>query len=138
MNRSSKTYSATQLAKELNIEPITVGKIFASMKCLRAGKRYNVGLKIKSTSRGVANPDWAQYVSGKWQYGECARTALNEYVRQFPKIVAAIANSGGSIDFDGDFTDDELLQCYAWTKNFREEIYRRVDVNSGEDVTGLR
>lgn len=138
MTRPTKTYSATQLAKELGLDPVTVGKIFASMKCQRRGKRYNVGLKIKSTSRGVANPEWAGYVSGKWHYGECACTALTEHVRQFPKIVAAIAASGGSIAFDGDFTDDELLVCYEWAKTFRAETYRRVDVNSGRDVTGQR
>jgi hypothetical protein len=107
------------------------------MKSARPHAQYNVGLKIKSTSRGVTNPDWAMNVGGRWYYGENARIILLEYIRLFPGVVGAIASSGGSLYFDGDFTDEELVRCYEWARTFRNRTYRRVDLISGSDVTGV-
>jgi hypothetical protein len=120
-------YTAAQLASELNLSPITVGKIFASMKVRRGGRDYNVGLKLKSTSRAVVNPEWVQQRQGKWYYGEAAKLVLIEYVQRFPTIVQAIQSSE-SIWFEGDFSDTELRCCYEWTKAFRNQTYTRVGI----------
>jgi hypothetical protein len=137
MSNSQTAYTASQLAHELGLQALTVGKIFASMKTVRGGRQFNVGLKIKSTSRDVSNPGWAQQVGGRWFYGELARSALREYVNRFPNVVKAIENSS-SIAFDGEFSDAELAECYEWAKSFRGKTYRRVDVMSGKDLTRER
>ena len=100
-------YTATQLAKEFGIDATTVGGIFVSVKVKRPDKEYNVGLKIKSTSRDVSNPKFAQYRNSKWYYSEDARKdarcVLREYVARFPTIVRAIRNSKGIyFQFNGD------------------------------------
>jgi hypothetical protein len=129
-------YSDKQLGEEFGLDPPTVGKIFASMKVKRQGKEYNVGLKVKSSSRMVYNPEWVQRQGKKWYYGENARSALAEYVKLFPKIVEAIRNAKGMyFDFDD---DDELKRCYEWAKAFRKRTYKRIDVRTGEDLTGVK
>jgi hypothetical protein len=120
-------YTASQLASELNLSPITVGKIFASMKVRRGGREFNVGLKLKSTSGAVANPEWTEQRQGKWYYGEAAKLVLVEYVERFPAIVQAIQSSE-SIWFEGDFSDTELRCCYEWATAFRNRTYTRVGI----------
>lgn len=132
-----KNYTASQIAVELGLDSATVGKIFASMKVMRGGRKYNVGLKIKSNSRSVANPDWEEKNDGVWHYSDEAKTILNRYIELFPSIVKAIKNSQ-SIDFDGDFSDSELQECYNWARNFRHKTYTRIDIRTGKDMRGIK
>ena len=129
-------YTAKELGKEIGLDALTIGKIFASMKVKRQNREYNVGLKIKSSSRRVYNPEWVQRKGNKWYYGEKARNALAEYVKLFPKIVEAINNSKGMYFYFDD--EDELKKCYEWTKTFRGISYKRIDVRTGEDLTGIK
>ena len=133
----NKNYTASQIAAELGLDSTTVGKIFASMKVMRGGRKYNVGLKLKSNSRSVANPGWASKIDGVWHYSYKARKILHKYVELFPNIVKAIQNSQ-SIDFDGDFSDSELRECYNWARNFRNKTYIRIDIRSGRNMTGIK
>lgn len=132
-----KKYTASQIGAEIGLDSATVGKIFSSMKVRRGNRTYNVGLKIKSNSRSVSNPDWAEKIDGVWHYSEIARDTLRTYVELFPNIVQAIKNSQ-NIGFDGNFSDAELWRCYNWAKFFRNKTYRRIDIRSGKDVTGIK
>lgn len=135
--KTDKNYTASQIASEVGLDALTVGKIFASMKVTRGAKKYNVGLKLKSTSRGVANPEWAEKVHGVWHYSDKAKDTLRKYVELFPNIVKAIQDSR-TPDFDGSFSNSELQACYKWASHFRAETYKRIDIQTGKDLTGIK
>ena len=107
-------YSATDLAREFQIEPLTVGKIFASMypSCKT---RLNVGLRLKSTTRATSNTHYVVWYQDKWAYKEKARVLLKDYIKHFPHVVEAITASRSKL-FDYAEVDAELRMCGEFVK----------------------
>ncbi|OAA23055.1 hypothetical protein [Kosmotoga sp. DU53] len=129
-------YRATDIAKEIGTNAKCVGKILSSVKVKADDREYNLGLKIKSTSRDVMNPQFVKKVGNTWFYTEEVLNLVKEYAAKFPGIVKAIEKSDNAyIDYP-DY--QEIKRCYEWVKTFRDSTYKRIDVKTGKDYTGIK
>ena len=124
----------------------SIGRIAASVYALpkktdhRAFKqqkhwKHNVGLKIKSTHKGVTNIVFMRNVSTRWgsrrwQYNLVAYSAIVKYLKKREYLVALLNNSNNQ--FIGEMTNDQLNDCLAFTKKFRA-LYDRFRVFGGYD-----
>lgn len=111
----SYVYTATELAKELHLTPMQVGKIFSSAYPSCKSKS-NCGLQIKSTTQGTFNRDYAAFINGKWYYTATARALLHDYVKNFRNVANAIGDTRSSNVFTWLEMDDELKNCIDYCK----------------------
>lgn len=112
-------YTATELARELHLTPLQVGKIFSSMyPSCKSG--MNCGMQIKSTTMGISNRDYATSVGGKWFYTAKARVLLLNYVQNFRNVANAIGDTRESNIFLWPEMDDELRTCIKYCKALKQ------------------
>lgn len=111
----SYPYTAAELARELHLTPMQVGKIFSSMYPSCKSKA-NCGLQIKSTAQGVSNKDYAAFIGGKWYYTITARALLHDYVKNFRNVANAIGDTRSSNVFIWLEVDDELARCIEYCR----------------------
>ena len=119
-------YTASELARELFLTPLHVGKIFSSMYPSCRSK-VNCGLQIKSTTQGVSNSDYAAFIEGKWHYTERARALLHDYVKNFRNVANAIGDTQRSNVFIWLKMDIELEMCIDYCKAVRQTSQAKKD-----------
>lgn len=112
---TTQQYTASELARELHLTPLQVGKIFSSMYPSCRSK-MNCGLQIKSTTRGTSNKDYVSRISGKWHYTEQARTLLHDYIKNFRNVANAIGDTQNSNVFIWPKMDAELKMCIMYCR----------------------
>ena len=117
-------YTATEIAGILGVKPLTIGKIAASMVTkTNCKQRINVGLQLKSTTRGIANPLFVYRSDGRWFYTEKAKSIIEAYCKLFPNVVKGIEWSDGpSFQYRG--TVKELQACYKFVRGFKSSWHR--------------
>ena len=88
------------VAQMLGVPMWLLSKLTSTHQILHQGKSVvNVGFGIKFEGKSRAVPDLARRAGpGKWQYSRKFIADLEEYVRKFPQLIAALVKSGSSSD----------------------------------------
>ena len=129
-------YRASDIAEIIGTTPICVGRILSSVKVKADDREYNLGLKIKSTSRDVMNPQFVKKEGNTWFYTDKVLDLVKKYAAKFPGIVKAVENSKNAYIVYQDY--QEMKRCYEWVKTFRDSTYKRIDAKTGKDYTGKK
>ena len=79
--------------------------------------KYNVGLKIKSTTRDIENIVLVKKCEKKWAYNFIAYSAIIKYLKSCNFLIDRLKNSQGK--YIGELSIKKLNKCLDFTKRFR-------------------
>ncbi|KAI1918000.1 exonuclease II Exo2 [Ophidiomyces ophidiicola] len=143
--KSSPYTPAFAVARNLQLNPLTVAKITSSFSVMSEGKRINLGLNLKFEAKKLKVLGYSRRSQNGWEFSEKAVALLHEYMLKFPDFIAGIQRHPRGDTFQPtDFYPPEtantkIKEIQDWLKSVEAKNFERVPLDAEQldsDVVG--
>jgi 5'-3' exoribonuclease 1 len=134
--RGSPYKASYQVARLLQLHPLALSKITASLSVNSQGLRLNLGLNLKFESKKEKVLGYSRKTESGWEYSQKAIDLISEYMIKFPEFIAGICQKpSGDIYQDTDFYPKEtaaakMKEIGQWLKSIQSKSFERVPLEA--------
>lgn len=86
-------FPSFEVAKILNIHPLTLSKVTSSVQVMYKNQRFNIGLGLKFDGKGLKVLGMTRKGQKVWEFSENAIKLIGDYKKAFPAVFQAISSS---------------------------------------------
>eukprot|EP00891_Asterochloris_glomerata_P000603 jgi/Astpho2/603/Aster-x0943 len=90
------------VARKLQMQPRTLGRVTGSLWVRTEEERIDLGLCVKHAAKDMCVPDYVQPMSERagWAYSQALVAVLEQYKRRFPWVFAMVEHQQETSDFE--------------------------------------
>ncbi|KAL1959442.1 hypothetical protein VTO42DRAFT_2245 [Malbranchea cinnamomea] len=127
---------AFAIARNLQLNPLTLAKITSSFSVLLDGQRVNLGLNLKFEAKKLKVLGYSRRGNSGWEFSEKAIALVHEYMLKFPEFIAGVQKKPQGDLFEAtDFYPPEIAtakikEIQAWLKSIETKSFERVPLEA--------
>jgi 5'-3' exoribonuclease 1 len=124
------------IARNLQLNPLTLAKVTSSFSVEVEGQRVNLGLNLKFEAKKLKVLGYSRRGASGWEFSEKAVTLLREYMIKFPDFIAGIQRKPQGDAFQAtDFYPAEVAsarikEIQVWLKSIESKSFERVPLEA--------
>lgn len=124
------------IARNLQLNPLTLAKITSSFQVKVGEQRANLGLNLKFEAKKLKVLGYSRRGPSGWEFSQKAVELLQEYMIKFPEFIAGIQRKPRgdlfeSTDFyPADEASARIKEIQAWLKSVESKSFERVPLEA--------